>query len=701
MLKSPQSIIKKKTKSKITQKTTQKILPYQTNEFFIEGLDNPSDKSVYSKERGYIYINIAINELPVFQNLYNKFNSKIEVNYDKLSKYGIIKNDKTICEYVFMRLFRFLFYLDFLHDFGDKNRNNYIFKKIEQTTTKKRDLKKDNKDKIKQDKNNKKNDIINTYNNVYVEDIKDIANQVVNWNFQYNISNLDNNIEIDIPNFNFNNFDNVTILKKLSEEQIKDLSLKIINFFDISENITSDANKNCGETFDDMLKNMNSEIKDSKKKVELFVDADKYKLSYYPIIVKFCSILLNDDISNIFSINLNTSLINNYDSASGNKLQSIIEQLKRIYRGSKNVNNLNVVQLPFNTVKMVFKLDREDDYDERFIELHFERDTKDDKTMLIINRFFTSESPENIKTSFIDSSVANVSIKMNDSLNKKKNIDKFVDEYFTQKDPINNKKLFELFKKIYGDYYDDNGKSMEENFVEYVTVEFRQQLYNDEGSKRTKEQVKLVMSDYGFVLDSYAKTLGDFTQMILVYQLSKINKNDIYLFITLDKIASYISSIFNSGTISENQNNPLEPLKYFDINFDLSCGSSSNCNNSITETKTYTLFQRLKKKIFGMDTSKFGKYNKSVKVSKLSKMERIHNLAKKYNVSYKNLTYKQLYDKLHKLYKLQLLAKKMKIPITYTKKQSTIQGTKQSSQNKRIYKSISMLEKETKKLNKK
>ncbi len=66
-------------------------------------------------------------------------------------------------------------------------------------------------------------------------------------------------------------------------------------------------------------------------------------------------------------------------------------------------------------------------------------------------------------------------------------------------------------------------------------------------------------------------------------------------------------------------------------------------------------------------------------------MTRIIKLADKYNVSYKKLTYKQLYDKLYKLYKLQILAKKLRIPITY------------KSSNKRKYKSILNLEKDIKK----
>ena len=693
----PQQTVLQKT----IKKKSEKILPYQTKEFFIKALDNPSDISVYNEKFRYIYINIAINELPVFQNLYNKFSSKIKIVNSE--KFKILKNTKKVCEYVFMRLFRFMFYLDFLHDFGDKDRNNYIFKNIEQQKVKKGDLKIINKQKIENNKNNKKNEIIDTYHYVYIEDVKDIAFHVLDLNFN-NINKLvlDENIQINISNFYFDKFDNISNLKKLSEEQIKELTLKIINFFDIMESSSYDSNKNCGETFDDIVKNINSKIEDTDKKVQLFIDADKYKLSYYPIILKFCSLLFDDDsVSNISSINLNTSLVNNYDSASGNKLNNIIDTLQKIYIGTKNINKLNSFKLPFDNLKIIFKLDRNDDYNNRYIELHFTRDDEKERPMLNINRFFTAESEDDKKDVFIDSSVGNVSIKMNDTLNKKNLTYTFIDEYFKSKDPYKNKKLLELFKQLFIDYYDDDKiyKTDVDKFKVYIDTIFKPKyLYDKNRVIRKPEEIKLLMTNYSFVLDSYAKTLGDFSQMILVYQLSKIHKDDIYLFITLDKIASYISSMFNSGTISENQSNPLEPLKYFTINYNLANSSSSTIDSgTITNTKTYSLFQKLKERILGstMDTSSFGKtyYKKNLKNNKI---ERIQNLAKKYNVSYKNLTYKKLHDKLYKLYNLQLLAKKMKIPITYTKKSKDNKKV-----TKRFYKTIVMLESEIKLKNKK
>jgi hypothetical protein len=212
--------------------------------------------------------------------------------------------------------------------------------------------------------------------------------------------------------------------------------------------------------------------------------------------------------------------------------------------------------------------------------------------------------------------------------------------------------LLDSFRQLYNSRTSNNIDNSLNNFMNNLVT-----TVNNEGGDYRNFLNNMV------ILTSLKKTMGDFSQ-ILYCNCFENNSDDLNIFFSFDIIATHISSLFNA-TLGENIENPLLPMK-------LLYASRNNNNN-------------------------FGKYNKnnSDKVSKLSKVERIHNLAKKYNVSYKNLTYKQLYDKLHKLYKLQLLAKKKKIPITYTKKE-----TKQSSKNKRIYKSISMLEKETKKLNK-
>ena len=42
-----------------------------------------------------------------------------------------------------------------------------------------------------------------------------------------------------------------------------------------------------------------------------------------------------------------------------------------------------------------------------------------------------------------------------------------------------------------------------------------------------------------------------------------------FIFISIDKIASYIRSIFNYGTLKEEDQNPILPLKYFANNWNL------------------------------------------------------------------------------------------------------------------------------------
>ena len=173
------------------------------------------------------------------------------------------------------------------------------------------------------------------------------------------------------------------------------------------------------------------------------------------------------------------------------------------------------------------------------------------------------------------------------------------------------------------------------------------------------------------VLTSLKKTMGDFSQ-ILYCNCFKADSDSLNIFFSFDIIATYISSLFNI-TLGENIENPLLPIKLLTTNKII--GNSFGKNNKISNNK-------------------ISKINNTG--NKNQKLERIFNLAKKYNVSYKNLTYQKLYDKLYKLYKLQLLAKKLRIPITYTKQIKLNNKIK----NKRFYKSSKILINQIKKKNK-
>lgn len=560
----------------MNKRKTTDILEYQTPEFFKRSIINPEDSKYYSKH--YFYINIAIDQLDVYKNLKERYNDKIEISSNISQKY----TDDQICKYVFMRLFRSLFYFDFVHDFGDTTRDgNNLYKGLS-----------------KEEKKQKRVEIIKIYQNVYEKDILDIYRFIFNNN--------------ETKYINVKNFDKYIILKNTkikiqetfneSEDVIKEKVLNIIKYLDIEPVNVLDVINNCGQTFDDIINNIN-DYSINKINIELFVDADKSRFSLYPILNQICSLLFTN-LTNIKTINYNKSILDQYDGASSSSLLSIIKNLKEnIYPNNVNINKINNIDLPFSKIKMIFKLNENDEYKNRFIELNFHK-KKDDSVGLNIDRFFTLKEEQEEKN-LSESTISSNSFFMNNTL-----------EY------INSKKL--------------NQKDLEQNYE-------------------------------NIILQSYYKTMGDFSQIILVHQLSKINKDNLYLFLSFDKIASYISSLFNVGTLKEEKDNPLLPLKFFKRNFIISTKKSSSIFDYIYMNNYFKKFK-----------TSFGKIN-----NKNLKLERILNLAKKYNVSYKNLTYKQLYDKLYKLYKLQILAKKLKIPITY-----------KSSNNKRKYKSISVLEKE-------
>ena len=87
-------------------------LAYQEESFFNKKIDDPA---VYNKNK-YIYINIVITELDVYKNLLKNFSNKIIYSTVSPIQNNILNNE-LVCQYVFMRLFRFLFFLDFFTRF--------------------------------------------------------------------------------------------------------------------------------------------------------------------------------------------------------------------------------------------------------------------------------------------------------------------------------------------------------------------------------------------------------------------------------------------------------------------------------------------------------------------------------------------------------------------------------------------------------
>ena len=556
---------------------------YDTPEFFNKDINHPDLHKIFSDKSGYIYINIVFTELNVYRNLLSKFDFivKIDENFVPKSKYNLYK--EKLCKYVFLRLFRLLFFYDFIHDFAQPSRTgNELFKN-------------------KQEKDQTKKKIIDTYYSIYQEDLKDIINFVFSGTPLENKPNdLFDNIEISIndrSSVKLSDFDNKKNLYTYTEEVIKQKVVKIINFFGIFSIDTIDINKNCGNTFDEIITKING--KKIYKNVNILVDADRSRYSLYPIILKMCDIL-TQNLDSIDSITLNNSILDKYDSASSSKLKKIIQQFKNIYKNNPNIGKIQDVDLPYNKIKIIFKLDRDDEYDKRFIEIDCSRG-RDNVPKLQIDRFFSTASGDN--QTITDSSVSYTSIGLKNILNLKDDKIKFINNlynyknYFIKKNgifefnlnkleknhPFVYKNLISQYKTIYNkdivneDKIGNEPIKVKEKLKEFLNGEF----INDVEPKldtqnniifqkyNTSEEYNDLWTNKPFVLKSLYKTMGDFTKIILCHQLSKINLGDIYLFISFDKIASYISSIFNYGTLKEEDQNPILPLKYFANNWNL------------------------------------------------------------------------------------------------------------------------------------
>jgi hypothetical protein len=569
-----------------------------TNNIFFLPFNTTTTYGIYN-------IDIVITDLPVYKNFEDNFKLKVKLNdnLDKLLPYEIYS------KYVFMRLFRILFCIDYLHDFTNAGRNNVLIK----------------------ESNKKKSEIIkelkNFYKFQYNLDINDIKNHILKIKSIINDTKLDDNIILN--NFNNNDIslkelDNI-IFDLSNQNYLSEYTIYILNFFDVKL-ISQPDDSSDYDCYNSLDKIISLEKNQQDIDLKIIVDTDKSRFDLYPIVMKMCDLYFNKK-TNYKSINIVTSILDLYDGASGSALQGIINKMNEKVKLSniKVFDNKN-----YKNINVTIKLDLNDPYSNTYMNLQFKTVTRDNKPLcgLIINRFFAlnnpsppSPPPEN--DLIYDGSLSNISSKMN--------------EYYNSKISSQNKKSLIV-------YY------------------------------------------------SYYKTIGDLSQILFCYQESKINSNSKYIFLSFDKIASYISSLFNYGTLRENYENPLMPLSYFKYNWQNINRDDYFTWNNISSfiLNPYKKFKR----VVGMETD-FGKYKNSKQSIKTygipkkelskSKINSLINLAKKYNIKLNDDTYKNL----KRLYKLQLLAKKYKIPITYTKQVKI----NKKNVSKRFYKSISMLEK--------
>ena len=196
---------------------------------------------------------------------------------------------------------------------------------------------------------------------------------------------------------------------------------------------------------------------------------------------------------------------------------------------------------------------------------------------------------------------------------------------------------------------------------------------------------------------SLYKSMGDFSQIIYCNDVTKkiANPNSISIFITFDKIASYISSLFNNITMSENYENPLMPMRLLTLKRVSTPGLLQRAWQYIPSRPDLPnlpnlpdLLKRQRNEFGKSKSSKSSKSSKQVVTYGIPKNElskrRINSLislAKKYKITLDNHTYKNL----KRLYKLQVFAKSKRIPITY-----------KNNNDVRKYKTLNRLEKEIK-----
>lgn len=764
---------------------------------------------------------ISIENLNSFNNFKQNIDNKIVIQnlkykvtnfqpFDKIKEYVSI--------YLFLVLLLFLLFLDFLHDFTNLNRKeNQIFFN----------------NKYKQEY---KELLIDVYKNKFIDNLNWINKDIIN-KLSKNTIELEEPLENIILKLNINiklvDFLDVSNLD--NENKVKQKSLEIIKYLnidDLGKNFSELQNFKCNEN---LLALLNSANLTKFKNINFFIDADKSKYTMYPVVNKIC-MLLFDRLSTIKqiekrvkrispglffndyveSITLQSSIVNDYDSATTPQLENIISNVKRKYleyfskyynidvdsdkyiNESKDINNI-IKSVVFRKKEINLKLKI---YDYTLIDLFIKN--KNNNINLLINQYFSINKnifTETFFNNFIESINFTGNIKKESSLSEISAIMKnyimegepfydFVYNFYTissgidfgkldiypyynasnmayniknikKNQPMLYNKLIDLYKPLYNkiDLDLDNTKVENEmidtmndlvcenrkivvdsneiisklknkypnandefikNFVNnywyhknsktkkfIFSDAYKNCNYNLKKLKKIKSYIQLLDSfkkiynskfnkiddslnnfmnnlrrcvystddDYEnflntmIVLTSLKKTMGDFSQ-ILYCNCFKNDLDNLNIFFSFDIIATHISSLFNI-TLGENIENPLLPMKLLTTQNII--GSSFGKNNKLSNNK-------ISNKIINSNL----------------KLERILNLAKKYNVSYKNLKYKQLYDKLNKLYKLQLLAKKLKILITYTKQIKLNNKIK----NKRFYKSSKILINEIKKKNK-
>ena len=160
---------------------------------------------------------------------------------------------------------------------------------------------------------------------------------------------------------------------------------------------------------------------------------------------------------------------------------------------------------------------------------------------------------------------------INEFTGKPKNVSlKNIDHYLVNKEYYDfNQDKDDFFYGNFLPAFDELTKLMKPEFLNELFPQFNEEktkfdkfingLSTEINDKRKIEEIKNYFCYY-FPL---YKTIGDLSQILYCNHFSKEEKNinDINIFFSFDKIAGFISSLFNEITLDENPENPLLPIK--------------------------------------------------------------------------------------------------------------------------------------------
>jgi hypothetical protein len=628
---------------------------------------NINDKS--SKKKLNTYTNTV--------NLENTYSYK---NFNNLYKDKLTEN---FLNFTYLFILRKLFFYDQIHDFCDKKgqRNNW-------------------------------NDINKVYNNIlklFIWDIQWLMQEFnitpddieKNKKFYYENLNIDDDSDVNI--FDYDDVFKPALVNNV-KDYARDLLLKILDIINI--NIYEYFNKineithikiGCTDSFNKLLDIYNkidySRI--TKKNIIFAVDADQSSYDIKNFVDLVCDIIDGVDNRKINNVEIYNSISGEYDSASGSALATKIKYYEDKQNNvNKILKNIDESKIP----SIINKRDIEISLNGKLIiKYKYTRIDDDEHTedYYILNRLLTEKNyivPRKFTILKIKEILTMFNITYLDSFQRQQ----LINLLKTAKDTIN-EKLNKLVKdrdegtKIYQFCYDKK-KFIQLDIYQFykLTTDFNNynghiNSSNSSVSKLT-ERYSNINKDINCI---FYKTIGDFGQIIDFYNYTKNNLTSYNFFITFDKMCSYISSLFNINTIEE-----VHKITEFPLNIFITSETKKAIDRQYMPWFNYI------KNLFineytTYDPTSFGKYKNSKQSIKTygipkkelskSKINSLINLAKKYNIKLNDDTYKNL----KRLYKLQLLAKKYKIPITYTKQVKI----NKKNVSKRFYKSISMLEK--------